>query len=97
MIPTLLFLIVLTLWIIVRIIAVRIAPIMNKTQRKAARAFVDKIDKATEHLGTPKFVVLYRIIKDVVIRPTSGKTYIGEISQEPGEMRRAFDHLRSLF
>lgn len=97
MIPTLLFLIVLTLWIIARIIAVRIAPIMNKTQRKAARAFVDKIDKATEHLGTPKFVVLYRIIKDVVIRPTSGKTYIGEISQEPGEMRRAFDHLRSLF
>lgn len=96
-VPTFVFLIALTLWIIARVIAGRVAPVMNKRQRKAARKFIDRLDKVAEHLGTPKFVVLYRIIKDIVVRPTSSKTYIGEITQEPGEMRRAFDDLKTLF
>lgn len=96
-IPTLLFLIALTIWIIARIITERVAPEMNKKQKKAAKAFVGRIDKVAEHIGTPKFVILYRILKDVVVRPTSSKTYIGEIASEPGEMRRAFDDLRSTF
>jgi len=96
-IPTVIFLVALTIWIATRLIVGRIAPNMNSRQRKAARRFIDRIDKAAEHIGTPKFVIIYRILKDVITRPTSSKTYIGEIAQEPGEMRRAFDDLRALF
>lgn len=96
-IPTILFLIALTIWIASRLIIARVAPVTNSAQRKAARRFIDRIDKVAEHAATPKFVIMYRILKDVIIRPTSSKTYIGEIAQEPGEMRRAFDDLRSLF
>lgn len=96
-VPTFIFLVALTIWIVVRVIVGRIAPVMNKQQKVAARAFVGRIDKVAERIGTPKFIILFRILKDVVMRPTSSKTYIGEIASEPGEMRRAFDHLRSLF
>ena len=96
-IPTFLFLIALTVWIIARVVTHRIAPPMNKAQKSAAKAFVQKIDKAAERVGTPKFVMLYRIIKDVIVRPTSNQTFIGEIAQESNDMRRAFDELRTSF
>lgn len=96
-VPTFVFLVALTLWIIAQIIVRRVAPPMNSRQKKAARAFVGRIDKVAEHIGTPKFVILYRILKDVVTRPTSSRTFIGEIASEPGEMRRLFDELRALF
>ena len=96
-VPTFVFLIALTVWIIVRIIAARISPPLTKAQKKAAQKFNKRIDAVAERIATPKFVVLYRIIKDVVVRPTSSKTFIGEITQEPGEMRRAFDDLRATF
>ena len=96
-VPTLVFLVALTVWGIARVVTHRIAPPMNKAQRKAARAFVRRIDKVAAHLGTSKFVMLYRIVKDVMVRPASGRTYIGEMTSEPGEMRRAFDELRRLF
>ncbi len=96
-VPTFVFLVALTLWMIARMIVGRMAPVMSKKQKKAARRFVGRIDKVAERLGTPKFVILYRILKDVIAHPTSSKTYIGEIASEPGEMRRAFDELRSLF
>lgn len=96
-VPTFVFLIALSVWIIVRIIAGRIAPPLTKSQKKAAKQFNERIDGVAERIATPKFIVLYRIIKDVVTRPTSSKTFIGEIAQEPGEMRRAFDDLRNSF
>ena len=96
-VPTFLFLIALTIWIIVRIIAGRVSPPLTKEQKNIAKKFNERIDTVAERIATPKFVVLYRIIKDVVARPTSSKTFIGEIAQEPGEMRRAFDDLRNSF
>ncbi len=96
-VPTFVFLVALTVWIIARIIAGRVSPPLNASQQKAAKQFNKRIDKAAENIATPKFIFMYRIIKDVIVRPTSSKTFIGEIAQEPGEMRRAFDELRSTF
>lgn len=95
--PTGIFMVALALWILARLFAMRLAPSMNKAQRQAVRHFSKRIDKVAEHVGTPKFILIFRITKDLVARPTAGKTFIGEIAQEPGEMRRAFDDLRSLF
>ncbi|RYX79421.1 hypothetical protein EON76_01735 [bacterium] len=96
-VPTVVLLIGLAIWVVVRILVGRIAPPMNKPQTVAANKFIKRIDGVAERIGTPKFVVIYRVIKDVLFRPISGKTYIGEIASEPGEARREFDELRSLF
>ena len=84
-------------WVTVYLLAKRLAPEMNRKRTAATKKFIKHIDKVAEQAATPRFVIIGRVIKDVVVRPTSGKTFIGEIAQEPGEMRRDFDELRSLF
>lgn len=96
-IPTLVIVVGLAIWTVVRVIAGRLAPPMNKRQTVATKKFIKRIDGVAEHIGTPKFVIIYRVIKDVIFRPTNDKTYIGEIASEPGEARREFDELRSMF
>lgn len=96
-VPTLVVLVGLAIWTVVRVLVGRISPPMNKRQTTAAKKFIKRIDGAAEHIGTPKFIIIYRVIKDVLFRPTNGKTYIGEIANEPGEARREFDELRSMF
>ena len=95
--PTFVIAVGLVLWLIARTVAIRIAPVMNKKQTAATKQFIKRIDGVAEHIGTPKFVIIYRVIKDIIVRPTSSKTYIGEIANEPGEMRREFEDLRGLF
>lgn len=95
--PTLIFLVGLTGWIVVYLIARRIAPQMNKTQRRAAKKFVGRIGQAAEHLATPKFILIFRIVKDALLRPSDDHTFIGQLAREPGEMRHEFDNLRKLF
>lgn len=96
-VPTFLMSVGIVVWLIVRTLAARLAPSMNKRQKTATKKFVGHIGTVAEHLGTPKFVIMFRVVKDILARPTSGKTFIGEIAQEPGEMRRDFEDLRSLF
>lgn len=96
-IPTFIVLVAVTIWVVAWVIVSRISPAMNLKQKRATKRFITRIDKVAEHIGTPKFLIIYRIVRDVIAQPTSSKTFIGEIAQEPGEMRRAFDDLRSLF
>lgn len=95
--PTILFIVAVLAWVFVYLLAKRWSPVLNKRQKKATKKFVAHIGKVAEHLATPRFVIIMRVIKDVLTRPTSSRTFIGEIAQEPGEMRRDFDDLRSLF
>jgi len=96
-VPTFFILVGLVIWIIVYLLAKRLAPPMNRPQKTAAKKFVRHIGRIAEHLETPKFVIIFRVLKDVVISPVSGKTFIGEIAQEPGEIHRDFEALRRLF
>lgn len=96
-VPTFVYSVALTLWVVCRLLLTRLAPKMNSPQKKATKAFIKRIDTAAEHIGTSKFVLIYRMIKDTFSRTASSRTFIGELAQEPGEMRRAFNELRSLF
>ncbi len=96
-IPTCLVIILGSVWVVARALILRLAPTMNTQQKSATKHFVKRINRVAEHMGTPRFVIIYRIIKDALMRPTSGQTFIGEIAQEPGEMKRAFEELRRLF
>ncbi len=95
--PSFVFLVALTVWIIAFLIARRIAPAMNKKQKQAAKKFVGRIGNAAEHLATPKFILIFRVIKDVILRPNDDHTFIGDLAREPGEMRHEFNQLRRLF
>ncbi len=95
--PTFLFFIGMVLWIIARVIANRIAPDMNKTQKKATKKVVGQVGKVAEQLGTPRFVLLFRIIKDAVFPPKRRRTLISELADTPGQLHRDFEDLRKLF
>lgn len=96
-IPTILFCVGLAIWIGVRVTASRIAPTMNREQRTATRKVVKLVGSVAEQLGTPRFILIFRIIKDVVFPPSSKQTLIGELAETPGQLHRSFNELRKLF
>lgn len=96
-VPTIIFLAAVVLWMVVFLLSKRLAPQMNKAQRSATKKFVGHLGKVAEHVGTPRFVLIFRVIKDVIMPPKSGQTFIGELAQTPGELRRDFDAVRRLF
>lgn len=95
--PTVLFSVALALWIAVRIGAGRLAPKMDKKQKNAAKKVVDQVGRVAEQIGTPKFVLIFQVVKDVLFPPRSGQTLIGELTSIPGQLHRDFEALRKLF
>lgn len=95
--PTFVLIVGLVIWILAWKLSQRLAPSMNKKQRTATKKFVSMVGRAAEHIGTPKFILIGTIIKDVIFPPQNDRTLIAEIAQTPGEMRREFEKLRKLF
>lgn len=96
-IPTLLVFIGCFLWAIVWVLAKRLSPTMNKKQKTATKKVVQGVSKAAEQLGTPRFIILFQIVKDIVFPPKNNQTFIGELSETPGKLKRDFENLRKLF
>lgn len=95
--PTILFCVALAIWIGVRVTASRLAPTMNRQQKAATKRVVKLISEAAERLGTPRFILILHVIKDVVYPPRTSQTLIGELTDTPGQIKREFDTLRKLF
>jgi hypothetical protein len=96
-IPTILFCVGLAIWGGVWFAARRLSPDMNKTQKKATKEVVEQVSKVAEQLGTPRFILIFRIIKDVTFPSSSKQTLIGELADTPGQLHRSFEALRKLF
>lgn len=96
-IPTTLFCVGLAIWIGVFVTAGRLAPDMNREQRKATKQVVKQVGAVAERIGTPKFILLFKIVRDVVFPPRTGQTLIGELADTPGQLHRDFEALRKLF
>lgn len=96
-IPTLLFIVGLAAWVVARVIASRVAPSMNKEQRKATKKVVHQVSRVAEQIGTPRFVLIFRIIKDIMFPRSAQRTLIGELTELPGQLHRDFESLRKLF
>lgn len=96
-IPTVLFCVGLAVWAGVWFAARRFSPDMNKQQKHATKEVVDKVNKVAEQLGTPKFFLIFRIVKDVLFPSKSRRTLIGDLAETPGELHRSFEALRKLF
>lgn len=96
-VPTFLIIVGLGAWVLVWKLSGRLSPQMNKKQRAATKKFIHHIDDVAEHIGTPRVVLVFRVLKDVAVRQKTSRTFIGEIAQKPGDMKRDFDDLRKLF
>lgn len=96
-VPSAALVIGLVVWGVVFALAHRLAPNLTSRQRRATRKFVAHIGRIAEHMGTPRVVLVFRIIKDIIAPPANGRTFISQLASEPGQMRREFEEVRGLF
>ena len=64
--------------LITRLTVKALRPQMTKTQKKAVSGFVSKLERTADNLQTPLFIIVYRIVRDVV-RPR-GKSFIVSVA-----------------
>jgi membrane protein implicated in regulation of membrane protease activity len=77
------------------VIIKRVAPTQSKPQKQQTKELVDKLLRVAEVTGTPKFILLFNVIKDVVA--PSEKGYIASISSDTVTLKRDFITLKDSF
>lgn len=83
---------VLTLvWLIIRFIS----PVRTKGQRRQVKAFVDKLQGLSEVVQTPKFILLFRVIRDVISPSEEG--YVRSVAQHTRELKQDFQDISRSF
>lgn len=60
-------------------------PSQSKTQKRKVKSFVDGIQKSAEAVQTPKFLLLIRLIKDVVM--PGSRSYVRELASTATDMK----------
>lgn len=70
-------------------------PAMTDTQDKAVKDFVDKFERVAEHLQTPMFIIVFRIIRDI-LRPRE-KTFIQSATQDSTTLHKDLLELQKKF
>jgi hypothetical protein len=70
-------------------------PQQNKEQRTKVKAFVDAIQGSSEALSTPKFIVLFRLVKDTIT--PSEKGFVRELSSNASTLRTGFQEIIASF
>lgn len=71
--------------IICRIIIGVLQPAQNHEQKKLVKQFVDTLQETSEMAQTPKFIVFFRLVKDIV-RPNQ-QNLIGEFTSKAGSLK----------
>jgi hypothetical protein len=79
------------LWVVMRMIA----PTQTRQQKKQAKALVDKMMRVAEITATPKFVLLFRVIRDALVPTKSG--FIASITDDTASLRKDFLAFRNTF
>jgi len=70
----------------------RLAPRINKRQRKQVGVFVDKLQSLSEIAQTPKFILLFKIARDVVSPKQSN--FISSSVQNSLALKKDFNELK---
>ena len=70
-------------------------PAQTSAQKAKVRSFVDALQKTSETIQTPKFVILFRLVKDMFV--PSKETYINELSGTASSLRNGFKEVITLF
>lgn len=92
---TVLFTIVLAVATIIFMLIRYVRPTQTQVQKRAVGQFVDKLQGVTDVIGTPKFIILFRVIRSVAA-PSKDK-YLSnlvknrELAGDFRELQRLFD------
>lgn len=78
-------------WFIIRLVK----PVQTKTQKKMTKEFVDKLQHVAGIAATPKFVLFFQVIRDVV-NPRPGG-FVISASTEASSLHSDFKVLRDSF
>ena len=78
-------------WLTIR----TIRPIQTRTQHTAVKTFVDKLQRLSDTVQTPKIILLFRIVRDIAAPRKDG--YIGSIADDTTSLKRDFSELQRLF
>lgn len=71
------------------------APSQTERQRDAVRAYVDKLQRVSDVIGTPKFILLFYIVRDI-FRPRADG-FIATTSQDSKTLHSDFLALLRMF
>ena len=92
----LLWLFISTLFLIISLSIINaVRPEQTKQQKEQLKQFVDKIERVKEVTATPKFILLFRIVRDVY-RPTEAG-FIASLSDDAISLKKDFSEYRDSF
>jgi membrane protein implicated in regulation of membrane protease activity len=80
---------------VVKLIIRSVTPAQSKAQKKQTKAFVDKLQRLSEVAGTPKFILLFQIVRDIAAPRENG--FIASISNDTSSLKHEFIELRQTF
>ena len=92
---SLLIIVVIAALVIGLVVIKRVAPAQSRNQKQQTKNLVDKLLRVAEVTGTPKFILLFNVIKDVVKPSEQG--YIASISSDTISLKRDFITLKDSF
>ncbi|MBC7869022.1 hypothetical protein H7X69_02500 [Candidatus Saccharibacteria bacterium] len=80
---------------IVKLVIRYVTPPQSYLQKKAVKQFVDKLQGVAETVATPKFILLFQIVRDIAAPRENG--FIGTLSSDTLSLRGDFKELKGLF
>src|SRR5687767_11927873 len=80
----------------VRKILTKLSPKLDKSQKTSVKRFVDKVERVAENLQTPIFVIVFRVIYDI-LRPSRKYVYIKTLIVDSSTLREDFLGLQRKF
>jgi hypothetical protein len=81
--------------VIVKLIIRSVRPTQSHLQKKQTKAFVDKLQRLSEVAQTPKFILLFQIVRDIAAPRENG--FIASISNDTNSLKHEFVALVQTF
>lgn len=72
-----------------------VAPLQSRAQKTQTKAFVDKLQRVADVAQTPKIVLLFRVVRDMIW--TRKKGFIRTLSDDTASLKQDFVELRRTF
>lgn len=80
---------------VIAIIIHAVAPVRSRIQKTQTKAFVDKLQRVSDVVQTPKIVLLFRIVRDIIWPRKNG--FITSLSSDTTSLKKDFVELRDTF
>lgn len=81
--------------IIIKLVIKSVSPPLSKTQKRQTKTFVDTLQRLSEVSQTPKFILLFQIVRDIAAPRENG--FIASISGDTSSLKRDFIKLSDTF